>query len=111
MALRLPRYARQIRPYVQYVRPLAICFGLGVFFVGSIVLGSALAATQPSRLQSYLGPLLLLLGVSLIGGGFVMEPTEYWLDPEVSFDGPHLYFVAGSSGLFLVLAGLVTFFG
>jgi hypothetical protein len=95
----------------RYLRPAAIFLGLGVFLLGSLVLGAALAISRPPQTYAYGGPLLLLLGVSLIGGGFVMEPSEYWIDPEIEFAGPWRYFVAGVSVLFLVLVAIVALFG
>ncbi len=84
------------------LRPLSIWLGLTVFLAGAITLGAALAAgTDP-----ILGPLLLLLGVSLVGGGFTMTPSDFFLDPETEFVGPRRYFVAGVSVLFVLLAAV-----
>lgn len=85
--------------------------GLGTFLLGAIVLGSALAATRPGRVQLYTGPLLVLLGVSLVGGGFDTSPSDHWLHPEVEFAGTPRYVVGGVSALCLTVAALVALFG
>jgi hypothetical protein len=91
------------------LRPLAIWLGISSFFVGAISLGSTLA-TQSGTVEATTGPMLLLLGVSLAGGGFLMEPTELFLDPEIEFDGRTWYVVAGSSVCLLALAVVAGFF-
>ena len=96
---------------LRYLRPAAIFAGLAVFLLGALVLGAALASTPAPRVYLSGGPILLLLGVALVGGGLVMEPSEYWLDPEVEFTGLQRQFVAGASALFLCVAGLVALFG
>ena len=83
------------------LRPLAIWLGLGTFFLGALALGATLAQGAAG---AFTGPMLLLLGVSLVGGGFLMEPTEFALDPEVEFSGREWYVVAGASVLLLVPA-------
>jgi hypothetical protein len=95
----------------RHLRTAAIFAGLGTFLLGAIVLGSALAVEQPGRIQTYVGPMLLLLGVSLIGGGFVMRRSDHWLDPELTFEGGRRYFVAGTALVSVVLAGAVALFG
>ena len=100
-----------LEPLSRYLRPTAIFLGLSLFLVGSLVLGAALAIEQLPQVYRYGGPILLLIGVSLVGGGFVMESSEYWLDPEIEFASPWRYFVAGVSVLFLVLAGIVALLG
>lgn len=100
-----------VEPLSRYLRPAAIFLGLGVFLLGSLVLGAALAIDRLPQMYLYGGSILLLLGVSLIGGGFVMEASEFWLDPEIEFAGPWRYFVAGVSALFLALAALLALFG
>ena len=97
--------------YTRYLRPGAIFLGLGVLLLGAIVLGASLTVSQPPRMYVYSGPILVLLGVSLVGGGLVMEPSEYWLDPEIEFVGWQRNFVAGISVAFLLFAGLVALFG
>jgi hypothetical protein len=73
---------------------------------GTLALGATLA-TPGGEAEPFLGPLFLLLGVSLIGGGFTMDATEFFLDPEIEFSGTRRYFVAGVSLLFLVLSAAV----
>jgi hypothetical protein len=84
------------------LRPLAIWLGLTVFLAGSIVLGAALAEGA----DSVVGPLLMLLGVSLVGGGFTITPSDFFLDPEIEFAGTQWYFVVGVSLLFLLIAAV-----
>ena len=84
------------------LRPLAIWLGLSTFLVGAIVLGARLA--QSGSAEAFAGPMLLLLGVSLVGGGFLMEPTDLFLDPEIEFSGREWYVVAGASVCLLALA-------
>lgn len=84
------------------LRPLAIWLGLGTFFVGAIVLGGRLA--ESGMAEAFTGPMLLLLGVALVGGGFLIEPTGFFLDPEVEFAGRVWYVVAGATVFLLVLA-------
>jgi hypothetical protein len=83
------------------LRPLAIWLGLGTFFLGAILLGASLARESA---DAVVGPMFLLLGVSLVGGGFLMDPTEFFLDPEIEFTGREWYVVAGASVLLLALA-------
>jgi hypothetical protein len=85
------------------LRPLAIWLGLGTFFVGALALGAALA-DQSGATEAFAGPMFLLLGVALVGGGFLMDTTDFFLDPEVEFDGREWYVVAGASLFLLVLA-------
>ncbi|MEF8784625.1 MAG: hypothetical protein V5A45_01740 [Haloarculaceae archaeon] len=85
------------------VRPLAIWLGLTSFFVGAIAFGATLAA-QSGPVETATGPMLLLLGVSLVGGGFLMEQTALFLDPEIEFRGRQWYVVAGASVCSLGLA-------
>ena len=82
------------------LRPVAIWLGLVTFLAGAIRLGATLAGgTDP-----FTGPVLLLLGVALVGGGFAMNPTTHALDPDVEFDRARRHFVVGVSALFLLLA-------
>jgi hypothetical protein len=90
----------------RYLRPAAIWLGLGTFFAGALFLGATLAAPAGSA-EIFTGPMLLLLGVSLIGGGFTMDVTDFLLDPKIEFEGRHRIFVAGISLLFLVLSAAV----
>jgi hypothetical protein len=94
-----------------YLRPAAIFLGLGVFLLGALVLGAALATIRPPRVYVYSGPLLLALGVALVGGALVMDPSEYWLDPDVEFRGWRRVVVVAVSVGFVVLAGVVALFG
>jgi len=87
-------------PLRELLRPVAIWLGIASFFAGTIATGATLAAGGTGTLT---GPLLLFLGVSLIGGGFLMEPTEFLLDPELEFSGREWYFVAAVSVLFVLL--------
>jgi hypothetical protein len=86
------------------LRPLSIWLGLATFLGGSILLGSTLASPNA---DPFAGPLLLLVGVALVGGGFTMEPTDLFPDPEVAFTGSERYFGAAVSVLFVLLAGAV----
>lgn len=88
------------------LRPVAIWLGLACFFLGSIFLGDTLAARQFGDAEAFTGPVLMSLGVSLVGGGFTMDPTNRRLDPVVTFQGRQQYIVAGLSGLFLALAAI-----
>ncbi len=88
----------------QLLRPAAIWLGLGSFLVGSLFLGVTLAAENTTP---FAGPILLLLGVALIGGGFTMETAPSRLDPDIEFEGLRWYFVAGISTLFLCLSAVV----
>lgn len=92
-------------------RPAAIFLGLGVFLLGSILLGADLAATETSRLLAYTGSLLALLGVALVGGALVMAPSDYWLDPDIEFEGPRRYLVVTLSVLSLLFAVVAMFSG
>jgi hypothetical protein len=85
-----------------HLRPLAIWLGLTVFMAGSIALGAALA----EGVDSVVGPLLMILGVSLVGGGFTMAPTDSFLDPDIEFTDEQWYFVAAVSVLFLLIAAI-----
>ena len=86
------------------VRPAAIWLGLATFFFGSILFGETLATSA----TAFEGPLFMLLGVALVGGGFTMEPSEFEYDPEIAFSGRRYYVVAGVSALFVaVTAGLL----
>jgi|AntRauTorcE11898_2_1112593.scaffolds.fasta_scaffold76740_1 hypothetical protein len=85
------------------VRPLAIWVGLASFFVGAIAFGAMLAA-QSGTGETVIGPMLLLLGVSLVGGGFLMDRTELFLDPEIEFRGRQWSVVASASICSLGLA-------
>ena len=71
--------------------------------IGAIALGAQLA-DQPGATEAVTGPLLLLLGVALVGGGFLMDPTGLFLDPDVEFSGRQWYVVAGASVFLLGLA-------
>ena len=82
------------------LRPVAIWLGLVTFLAGAIGLGAALAGGA----EPFTGPLLLLLGVALVGGGFGMTPTTNALDPDLEFDRARRSFVVAVSALFLVLA-------
>lgn len=86
------------------VRPAAIWVGLGTFLLGSILFGDTLAraGTQPFE-----GPVLMLLGVALVGGGFTMDRSEMVYDPEIEFSGLEYYAVAGVSTLLLVVAAVL----
>lgn len=85
-------------------RPVAIWLGLVGFFLGSVLFGNALASagTRP-----FGGPLLMLLGVALVGGGFTMAPTGLAFDPDIEFSGLARSVIVGCSSLFVVLAALV----
>jgi hypothetical protein len=96
---------------VPYLRPAAIFLGLGVFLFGALVLGAALTTPRPPRVYVYSGPLLLALGVSLVGGALVMDPSGYWLDPDVEFRGWQRGVVVVASAGFVVLASVVALFG
>jgi len=85
------------------LRPATIWAGLALFFAGTLVLGATLAA-ESGGTDPFSGPILLLLGVSLIGAGFAMEPADRFLDPDVRFEGTRRYFAAGVSLLFGLLA-------
>ncbi len=85
------------------VRPLAIWLGLASFLFGAIAFGATLAA-QSATVGTVTGPMLLLLGVSLVGGGFLMESTELFLDPDIEFQGREWYIVATASVCSLALA-------
>jgi hypothetical protein len=85
------------------LRPFAIWLGMVSFLVGAIVFGATLA-DQSGQVEAFTGPMLLLLGVSLVGGGFLMEATDLFLDPEIEFSGREWYVVAGASVLLLTLA-------
>lgn len=100
-----------IGPLSRALRPVAVFLGLAAFLVGAVVLGAALAADHSARLTLYTGPMLMLLGVSLVGGALVMEPSEYWLDPEVEITGLPRYFVVGVSGLFVLVVAVVALVG
>jgi hypothetical protein len=91
-------------PLRECLRPAAIWLGLAAFFVGALALGATLAARQSGAARAFTGPVLLLLGVALVGGGFTMSPTEFRLDPDIEFDGRRRYLVAGSSALLLAVA-------
>lgn len=86
----------------ELLRPLAIWLGLVTFFVGAIVLGAYLADSGGSG--EFTGPMFLLLGVALVGGGFLMDTTDFFIDPEIEFAGREWYVVAGASVLLLALA-------
>ena len=86
------------------LRPLGIWLGLGAFLAGSILLGGALAAPGA---EPFAGPLLLVLGVALVGGAFAMEPTGLQLDPEIEFTGSERYLAVGVAALFVILAAAV----
>ena len=105
------RPAADIEPLSKSLRPAAIFLGLGVFLLGAIVLGAALAADGTSRLLAYTGTLLMLLGVSLIGGALVMDPSDFWLDPEIELEGPGRYLVVALSVLCLLFAAVAMFAG
>ena len=90
-------------PLRTVLRPLAIWLGLAVFFLGSIALGAALAA-QSGTVRAFVGPMLLVLGVALVGGGFTMEPTPLVLDPDIEFTGREWYGLVCISVLFLLVA-------
>jgi len=85
------------------LRPATIWSGLASFFAGALVLGGTLA-DQSGGADPFTGPILLLFGVSLVGGGFAMEPVDQFLDPDVAFEGTGRYFAAGVSLLFGLLA-------
>jgi hypothetical protein len=89
----------------ELLRPLAIWLGLVTFFLGAIALGARLARAETT--EAFVGPMLLLLGVALVGGGFLMDRTDFLLDPEVEFSGREWYVVAGASVLLLALAVVV----
>jgi hypothetical protein len=90
------------------VRPAAIWLGLAVFLFGSILFGNALTGTGT---QPFEGPLFMLLGVALVGGGFTMDASEFEYDPEIEFSGLEYYVVAGLSALFLLVAIAVLVLG
>ncbi len=100
-----------IEPLSRTLRPVAVFFGLAVFLVGAVVLGVALAADQSVRVALYTGPMLLLLGVALIAGAFLMETSEHWLDPGVEVTGLLRYAVAGVSALFVLVVAVVALVG
>jgi len=101
----------RVEPLSRALRPFGVFLGLAVFLLGAVVLGDALATDAPAVVARYTGPMLMALGVSLVGGAFVMEPTSYWLDPEIEFDGPKRYFVAGVSALFVLVVAVVALLG
>jgi hypothetical protein len=111
MEIQLEEHSEALEPLQRYLRPSAIFLGLGTFLLGAIVLGSALAAARPAHVELYLGPLVLLLGVGLVGGAFLMEPSDHWLDPEVAFEGLRRYFVATVSTASVLLAAAIALFG
>ena len=84
-------------------RPLAIWFGLAVFLLGAVTLGAALA-DQSGAVEAFTGPMLLVLGVALVGGGFLMEQSDFFLDPEIEFEGREWYLVVGTSLCLLAFA-------
>ncbi len=89
---------------ITLVRPAAIWLGLGSFFVGSILFGDALAGTGAIP---HAGPLLMLLGVALVGGGFTMEPTDFEYDPGLTFSGMEWYVITGVSALFVAVSAVL----
>jgi hypothetical protein len=91
-------------PLSAVLRPLGLWLGLGSFLAGAILLGGALDAPGA---EPFAGPLLLLLGVALVGGVFAMEPTGYRPDPEIEFTAPRRYLAVGVAALFVVLAAVV----
>jgi len=103
--------AADIEAPSESLRPTAIFLGLGVFLLGAIILGAALADTQPSRFLAFTGALLVILGVSLVGGALVMAPSDYWLDPDIEFEGPERYLVVAVSVLSLLFAAVAMFAG
>ncbi|MFB6233092.1 MAG: hypothetical protein ABEH61_02420 [Haloarculaceae archaeon] len=100
-----------LEPLSRTLRPVAVYLGLAAFLIGSVVLGTALAADQPARVTVYTGPMLLLLGVSLVGGALVMEPSEFWLDPDIEFTGLPRYVATGVSSLFVLVVAAVALTG
>lgn len=89
---------------VALVRPAAIWLGLGSFLLGSIFLGAALAGAGAITAE---GPLFMLLGVALIGGGFTMKPTGFEYDAGLVFSGMKKYAITGISGLFVAVSFLL----
>jgi hypothetical protein len=89
---------------VALVRPAAIWLGLSSFLIGSIFLGGALAGAGAVTAE---GPLFMLLGVALIGGGFTMKPTGFEYDAGLEFSGMKQYAMTAISGLFVAISSLL----
>jgi hypothetical protein len=96
-------------PRYRYLRPAAVWLGLASFFVGSLFLGATLAPPEESA-EPLAGPVLLSVGVGLVGGAFTTDATDVALDPDVEFEGVGRYFAAGISVVFLSLSIAVLVF-
>ena len=101
----------RITDLVGYLRPASIWTGLVSFFLGSLLLGQAMAADVPVPGDYSAAALFLVVGVGLIGAALAVRPTGATYDPDIELARWLRLAVGGTAIGFLLLAMVVVLVG